>query len=74
MFDHDDRVGAFGGWGSGHDFDRFAGADLAVEGLAGTGFADDAEAAGNVGCAKGESVARGSVEWGIVAVGLGFGG
>ena len=69
VLDHDDGIGARGDRSAGHNLDCFVGTDDARETVAGADFADDAEAPGKVGGAKGESVADGAGESGGVAVG-----
>jgi hypothetical protein len=69
VFDHDDRVGALGDRGAGHNFHGLAGADGAGEYFAGANLADHAQAAGQVGGSNGKAVADGAVEGRIIAIG-----
>ncbi len=69
VFDHDDAVRAIWNWCSGHDLDGFSAFDGAIEASACADLTDDANAAGHIGGAHGESIASGAIERGVIAIG-----
>jgi hypothetical protein len=72
VLDHEDAIGTGGNWRSGHDLDDVArGKRRSGPGFSGPELANDGKrpASGEVGCAAGESVTRGTGKRRLVAIG-----
>jgi hypothetical protein len=69
VLDHHNGIGTIGQGRSSHDLDGLSGSNKTGERFAGADFADRLEAAWKIRGARGESIAHGAIEWGIVSIG-----